>query len=112
MFMLSNVVNARSRVRAALATGEYSFETFDTWKEMHDINKLRDAFRKLIQVAQMICPWDYSFLVIESWLHPTFWLSEELKGFKRASLVGDFIDHIIQRNASNWVQELPFMDLH
>ena len=70
--MLSNVVNARSRVRAVLATGEYSFETFDTWKEMHDINKLRDAFRKLRQVAQMICPWDYSFLVIESWLHPTF----------------------------------------
>ena len=95
-----------------LATGEDSFETFDTWKEMIDINELRDAFRKLMRVAQMIRPWDYSFMVIESWLNPTFWLSDELKGFKRASLVGDFIDHIMQRNASNWVQEIPFMDSH
>ena len=112
MFTVSNVVNARSGVRAVLATGEDSFETFDTWKEMIDINELRDAFRKLMRVAQMIRPWDYSFMVIESWLNPTFWLSDELKGFKRASLVGDFIDHIMQRNASNWVQEIPFMDSH
>ena len=112
MFTVSNVVNARSGVRAVLATGEDSFETFDTWKDMIDINELRDAFRKLMRVAQMIRPWDYSFMVIESWLNPTFWLSDELKGFKRASLVGDFIDHIMQRNASNWVQEIPFMDSH
>ena len=112
MFTVLNVVNARSGVRAVLATGEDSFETFDTWKDMIDINELRDAFRKLMRVAQMIRPWDYSFMVIESWLNPTFWLSDELKGFKRASLVGDFIDHIMQRNASNWVQEIPFMDSH
>ena len=112
MFTVSNVVNARSGVRAVLATGEDTFETFDTWKEMNDINELREAFRKLMKVAQMIRPWDYSFMVIEAWLIPTFWLNEELKGFKRASLVGDFIDHIMQRNASNWVQEIPFLDSH
>ena len=112
MFTVSNVINARSGLRAILATGKDRCETFNTWKEKQDINELREASCKLMHTAQMIRPWDYSFMVIESWLNPSFWLSEELKGYKRASLVGDFIDHIMQRNAANWVQELPFLDSH
>ena len=112
MFTVSNVTSSRTGVRAVFATGEDSFETFDTWKELNDINELREAFRRLMRVAQMVRPWDYSFMCLEGWLTSTFWLNEELKGFKRAALLGDFIDHVMEINASNWVQELPFMDTH
>ena len=43
MFTVSNVTSSRTGVRAVLATGEDSFETFDTWKELNDINELREA---------------------------------------------------------------------
>ena len=62
MFTVSNVTSSRTGVRAVLATGEDSFETFDTWKELNDINKLQEAFCRLMRVAQMVRPWDYSFM--------------------------------------------------
>ena len=59
----------------------------------------------------MIRPWDYSLEVLAAWLNPTTWLNDELKQFKRAALVGDFIDHILGLNAANWVQETPYLEI-
>ena len=86
-------------------------ETPDSWKEMNDMNELRIAYRNMKKAAFMIRPWDYSFVVLEAWLNPTDWLFEELEGYQRAAILGDFIDLVLSINASNWVQEIPYMDL-
>ena len=111
MFSVANAINAKAGVRTILSAGEDRFETQESWKEVSDMNELRTAFCNLKQAAFLVRPWDHSLVVLESWLSPTHWLNEELKGFKRAALIGDFIDHILIQNALNWTQEHPYHDL-
>ena len=110
MFTVSNVINAKAGIRI-LSASEDRFETQETWKEILDMNELRNAYRNMRKAAFMIRPWDYSFEVLAAWLNPTTWLNDELKQFKRASLVGDFIDHILGLNAANWVQETSYLEI-
>ena len=111
MFSVTNAINAKAGVRTILSAGEDRFETQESWKEVSDMNELRTAFRNMKHANFMVRPWDYSLVVLEAWLNPTFWLNEELKAYKKASLIGDFIDHVLTQNASNWVQEEPYLDL-
>ena len=110
MFTVSNIINAKAGIRI-LSASEDRFETQETWKDIHDMNELRSAFRNMKRATLMIRPWDYSLEVLAAWLNPTTWLNDELKQFKRAALVGDFIDHILGLNAANWVQETPYLEI-
>ena len=111
MFSVINAINAKAGVRTILSAGDDRFETQESWKEVSDMNELRIAFRNLRQAAFLVRPWDHSLMVLEAWFNPTFWLVDELKGFKRATLIGEFIDHILVQNALNWSQEQPYHDL-
>ena len=111
LFTVSNVIHAKSGTRTIQAAGEDRFESIESWKEVNDINELKTAFRNMRKAAFMIRPWDYSFEVLEAWITPTFWLAEELKGYNKASLTGEFIDHILVLNAAHWIQELPYLSI-
>ena len=112
LFTVSNVIHAKSGTRTIQAAGEDRFESVENCRKVNDLNELKTAFRNMKKAAFMIRPWDYSFEVLEAWITPTFWLNEELKGYKRASLTGEFIDHILLLNAANWIQEIPFLGIN
>jgi hypothetical protein len=109
MFTVSNVIHAKTGARTITATGLDQFETQENWKDMADMTELKNAYRNLKKAAFMIRPWDYSFEVFEAWLHSNSWMDAELKGFRKASLMGDFVDYIIHENAKNWTQETAFL---
>ena len=109
MFAVANVMHARMGARTITATGADQFETQDSWKELADIQELKNAFRNLRKAVTMIRPWDYSVEVLETWLFSNIWFQEELKGVKKAALVSDFIDYVLHENARNWAQEAAYL---
>jgi hypothetical protein len=73
--------------------------------------ELKTAFRNLKIAVQLVRPWDYSILVLESFFLATDYLESQLSGVKKAPVIAGFLDHVLRINAANWLQNKPFMGL-
>jgi hypothetical protein len=111
MFTVANVARASDGIRTVTSQSEDGLVLRESLKELTELSELKTAFRNLKIAAQLVRPWDYSFLVIESFLLSTDYLDAQLAGFKKAPVLAGFLDHVFRVNASNWMQSKPFMDV-
>jgi hypothetical protein len=110
MFTVANVARASEGVRTVTSQSEDGLVLKESLKELTELSELKTAFRNLKIAAQLVRPWDFSFLVIESFLLGTDYLESQLAGYKKAPVLAGFLDHVFRVNASNWMQGKPFMD--
>jgi hypothetical protein len=111
MYTVANVARASHGIRTVTSQSEDGLVLRESLKELTELSGLKTAFRNLKIAAQLVRPWDYSFLVIESFLLSTDYLEAQLAGFKKAPVLAGFLDHVFRVNASNWMQSKPFMDV-
>jgi uncharacterized membrane protein YgcG len=110
LFSVANVARASEGVKTVASQSEDGLVLKESLRELSEMAEFRTAFRNLRIAAQLVRPWDYSFLVVESFLISTDYMEAHLAGYKRAPILAGFIDHIFRVNASNWMQSKPFMD--
>jgi len=51
------------------------------------------------------------YKVLEVFLHNNDFFEKELSGFKRAQVIAGFCDHVLKKNADNYIREAEFLDL-
>jgi hypothetical protein len=110
LFSVANVARASDGVRTVATQSEDGLVLKESLKELTEMAEFKTAFRNLKIAAQLVRPWDFSFLVLESFLLSTDYLESQLAGYKRAPILAGFLDHTFRVNASNWMQGKPFMD--
>jgi hypothetical protein len=111
LFSVANVARASEGVKTVASQSEDGLVLKESLRELSEMAEFRTAFRNLRIAAQIVRPWDYSFLVIESFLLSTDYMEAHLSGYKRAPILAGFIDHTFRVNASNWMQSKPYMDM-
>lgn len=111
LFSVTNVGHQGTGMKTVSVAGEDGFTIQESWKELADMSEVKMAFRNMRRAALMVRPWDFSFEVIDGFMVANNYLEADLKGFKKAQVVAGFIDHALQINAANYVQEKPFLDM-
>jgi predicted DNA-binding protein len=111
MFTVTNAARASDGVKIVTTQSDEGLVIKESLKELTEMSELKTAFRNLKIAAQIVRPWDYSLLVIESFLISTEYLDAQLTGIKKAPVLSGFLDHLLRVNASNWLQGKPFMDM-
>jgi hypothetical protein len=111
LFTVANVARASEGVRTVTSQSEDGLVLRESLKELTEMAELKTAFRNMKIAAQLVRPWDFSFLVIESFLISTDYLESQLSGHKKAPILAGFLDHVFRVNAANWMQAKPFMGM-
>jgi hypothetical protein len=111
MFTVANVARASDGMKTVASQTDEGLVLRESLKELSEMSELKTAFRNMKLAAQLVRPWDWSFVVIESFLISTDYLESQLKGVKRAPVLASFLDHVLRVNATNWLQSKPFMDM-
>jgi hypothetical protein len=111
LFTVANVARASQGVKTVATESEEGLVLRESLKELSEMAELKTAFRNLKIAAQLVRPWDFSFLVMECFLVSTDYLEAQLSGVKKAPVIAGFLDHVIRCNAANWLQNKPFMSL-
>jgi len=110
LFSVSNVGHAGTGMKTVSITGEDGFTVQESWKELSDMQEVKTALKNMRRAAHLVRPWDFSIEVLESFLSANNFMEAELSSFKKAPLVAGFIDHVLQLNASQYVQEKEFLE--
>jgi hypothetical protein len=110
LFTISNLGKASSGVKTVSIINDGGLMVQESWKELADMVELKQAMRSLRLAAQLVCPWNFSFAVLESFLMANDFMKNELSGTKKATVLSAFIDHAFQINAGLWTQEEEFLD--
>jgi hypothetical protein len=111
LFTVANVARASDGMKTVASQTDEGLVLRESLKELSEMTELKTAFRNMKIAAQLVRPWDWSFVVIESFLISTDYLESQLKGVKRAPVLASFLDHVLRVNATNWLQSKPFMDI-
>jgi hypothetical protein len=82
----------------------------ESWKKLNDMAKLKQALKNLRLAAQFVMPWNFAFVVMESFLVANDYMESELAGMKKARVLASFVDHVFSINAGLWIQEEEFLD--
>jgi hypothetical protein len=104
LFSIANVGRAATGLKSLNAVNEDGF-VINSLKELSDMIEVKAALQNLCMAAQLAAPWNFSYLVIDSFLKSTTNMEAELASYKKAPIVAAFIDHVLQVNATNWVWE-------
>jgi hypothetical protein len=111
MFTVANVARASQGVKTVTTQSEEGLVLKESLKELTEMAELRTAFRNLKLAAQLVRPWDYSFIVMESFLLSTDYMEAQLANVKKAPVIAGFLDHVMRCNAANWLANKPFMNM-
>jgi hypothetical protein len=111
LFSISNVGRAATGLKAVNAVSEDGFIVADSLKELGDMAEVRSALQNLCLAAQLAAPWNMSFAVLDAFLKATTNLESDLTNLKKAPIVSAFIDHVLQVNAANWLNDVDFLDM-
>jgi hypothetical protein len=68
LFSIANVGRAATRLKSLNAVNEDGFMISDSLKELSDMMDVRAALQNLFRAAQLAAPWNFFFLVIDSFL--------------------------------------------
>lgn len=111
--MFSSVNLSTSAVltrRVTLADNDSAIDIGDGLKEILDLDTLQRACRALCTAAQLICPWNHSFLAIQGFLHTSQFGGRDLpNNADRIPALVDFINTVFSLNANAWIQKEPYL---
>jgi uncharacterized membrane protein YgcG len=111
LFSIANVGRAATGLKSLNAVNEDGFVISDSLKELSDMLEVKAALQNLCMAAQLAAPWNFLFLVIDSFLKSTTNMEADLASYKKAPIVAAFIDHVLQVNAANWMCDSDFLDM-
>lgn len=111
--MFSSVNLSTSAVltrRVTLADNDSAIDIGDGLKEILDLDTLQRACRALCTAAQLVCPWNHSFLAIQGFLHTAQFGGKDLpNNADRIPALVDFINTVFSLNANAWIQKEPYL---
>lgn len=82
----------------------------DESAEMKDVSEFSLALRTMRAAAQFVCPWNYSFLALENFLHQKEFFKDELKNDENpAKTLCQFSDFVLSENANHWRDGTGFL---
>jgi len=111
LFAVSNVGQNATGSRTVSLIGEDGFVIQESWKELNDMAEFKQALRNIISCAHVVCWWNFSFKVLEVFLHNNDFFDKELAGFKKVQVLTNFCDYVFKKNSDNYVREAEFLDL-
>jgi len=111
LFTVANVGHCATGTRTVSLSGEEGFTIHESWREVQDLAELKQALRNIISAAHVACWWNFSFKVLEVFLHNNDFFEKELSGVKRAQVLSGFCDHVFKKNADSYIREAEFLDL-
>jgi hypothetical protein len=85
-------------------------EAADGEREISDVLELRLAMRTMKAAVRMALPWNWSIDALENFFIQTSYCWEDTNKLeKRAAVITQFIDYVLQQNAERWRDEIPFL---
>jgi hypothetical protein len=111
LFSIANVGQAATGLKLLNPVNEDGFVISDSLKELSDMMEVKTALQNLCMAAQLAAPWNFLYLVIDSFLKSTTNMEADMASYKKVPIVAAFIDHVLQVNAANWVCDSDFLDM-
>ena len=96
--------------RLTLSDGDSAINVGDSLKDIVELESLKHALRALCTAAQLVCPWNHSFMALHGFLHSSQFGAKELQGQKdRVPALVDFVNAVFRMNANAWIQQEEFL---
>jgi hypothetical protein len=111
LFYLPNVGSSSlSSRKISLEDNDGSINVGDNYKEIADMEAFRSALNTMREAMASALPWNRSVSAICGFLSNTNYCAADLaKNNKRASILTEFVDYALSRNALNWENGQPFL---
>jgi hypothetical protein len=111
LFSIKNIrLQASARQQISLE-GDNRIVVAENWKDLTEMSEVKAAFKNMMKAARVVRWWDYSFEVLECFLLSSNFMDSDLQGYRKATMVQDYIDHVLQLNANRWIEESCFLTI-
>jgi len=111
LFSVSNVGHSATGSRTVSLTGEDGFVIHESWKELNDMAEFKQALRNIVTCAHVVSWWNFSYKVLEVFLHNNDYFEKELASYKKVQVLTSFCDYVFKKNSDNYIREAEFLDL-
>jgi hypothetical protein len=110
-FHMANVGCSSSGTRRiSLADGSSAMDVGDSLKEVTELEEFRNALSTLRDAMHFALPWNMTIAAIQGFMRISSHCSKDLGGGgDRAKILSLFVDHVLERNAANWVDGKDFL---
>jgi hypothetical protein len=111
LFHLPNVNSSSLSARKiSLEDGESAINIGDSLKDIADMDALKSAINTLREAMASALPWNRSISALCGFFANNNFCASDLNNVpKKAVILTEFSDYVLQRNALNWENKQPFM---
>jgi len=111
MFYMPNVTcSGMAAKRVSMEDGDDALAIGENLKEIVDFDGYRSALNTLREATHSVRPWDRSIGALVGFMTNTNYLQEDLRANqRRAAILSEFTDHVLARNALNYVNDHGFL---
>jgi len=111
LFYLPNVANSGlSAKKVNLDGGDEALSKGESLKEIADLDGYKAALNTAREAMHSALPWNRSISALVGFMMNTNYLQADLGGnIRRASILTEFTDYVLGRNALNWENGHPFL---
>jgi hypothetical protein len=111
LFSIVNVGRAASGIKSISIASEDRLMVQDSLSSLGDMVEVTAALTNLCLAAHLVAPWNLSFVMIDTFLRTRTNMEQVLNGYRKTAIVAVFVDHALQVNATNWLQDEDFLDI-
>jgi hypothetical protein len=111
LFHLPNVnSNSISARKISLEDGESAINIGDSLRDIADMDAFKSALNTLREAMATALPWNRSISALCGFFANNNFCTTDLNNIpKKAVILTEFCDYVLQRNALNWENKQPFM---